>query len=219
MELPPLALSFWIGLNATVLSLLVGLPIAWLLSRPTLPGRDILTVLILLPMVLPPTVLGYYLLVTIGQGGMVGQLAEALGIGRLVFTRKAAVIAAFVASVPFMIRAAQAGFEQVDRRLEEAARTLGRSEWAVWFTITLPLAWRGVLAGTALTFARAVGEFGATVMVTGSVPGRTRTGSIAIYDHVQAGRMDEANLLALALTFFTAAVLFLITRIGRAPGW
>jgi len=219
VELPPLALSFWIALNATALGLVVGLPLAWLLSRRTLPGRDLLTILLLLPMVLPPTVLGYYLLVSIGQGGLIGQWSEAIGLGRLVFTRKAAVIAAFVASVPFLIRSAQAGFEQVDPRYEEAARTLGRSEWAIWFTVSLPLAWRGILAGVALAFARAVGEFGATVMVAGSVPGRTRTGSIAIYDHVQAGRMDEANLLALALTFFTAAVLFLLTRIGRAPGW
>jgi len=218
-ELPPLALSFWIALNATLLALVFGLPIAWILSKPRLPGRDLITVLILLPMVLPPTVLGYYLLVVIGQSGPIGAWAETLGIGRLVFTRKAAVLAAFVASVPFLIRAAQAGFEQVDHRFEEAARTLGRSEPAIWFTITLPLAWRSVLAGLALTFARAVGEFGATVMVAGSIPGRTRTGSIAIYDHVQSGRMDDANLLALALTFFTAAVLFLLTKIGRASRW
>jgi len=215
VDLPPLALSFWIASNATVLALVTGLPIAWLLSRRSGPGRDLLTVLILLPMVLPPTVLGYYLLVVIGQGGIVAQTAEALGIGRLVFTRTAAVIAAFVASVPFLIRAAQAGFEQVDPRYEEAARTLGRSEPAIWFTVTLPLAWRAVLAGLALTFARAVGEFGATVIVAGSIPGRTRTGSIAIYDHVQAGRMDDANLLAFALTAATAATLFLLTRVGR----
>ncbi len=214
MELPPLALSFWIAFHATALALVVGLPLAWLLSRDRLPGKDLFTILILLPMVLPPTVLGYYLLLTIGQGGPIGALAEALGLGRIVFTRTAAVLAAFVASVPFLVRAAQAGFEQVDHRCEEAARTLGRSELAIWFTVTLPLAWRAVLAGLALTFARAVGEFGATVMVAGSIPGRTRTGSIAIYDHVQAGRMDEANVLALALTFFTAAVLFLLTRIG-----
>lgn len=219
MDVPPLALSFWIALNATLLSVVFGLPVAWLLARRSVPGRDLLTVLILLPMVLPPTVLGYYLLVTIGQEGLVGGWAEALGVGRIVFTRKAAVLAAFVASAPFLIRAAQAGFEQVDHTYEEAARTLGRGELAIWFTITLPLAWRGILAGVALTFARAVGEFGATVMVAGSIPGRTRTGSVAIYDHVQAGRMDEANLLALALTLTTAAVLFLLTRAGRAPGW
>ncbi len=219
MELPPLALSFWIAMNATVLGLVMGLPLAWLLARRTLPARDLLTILILLPMVLPPTVLGYYLLIVVGQGGPVGWLAETLGLGRIVFTQTAAVIAAFVASAPFLIRAAQAGFEQVDPAYVEAARTLGRSELAIWLTITLPLAWRAVLAGLALAFARAVGEFGATVMVAGSIPGRTRTGSIAIYDMVQAGRMQEANVLAIALAFTTAGVLFLLTRVGRTPSW
>jgi molybdate transport system permease protein len=217
--MPPLALSFWIALNATVLAVLVGLPIAWLLAWRSLPGRDLLTVLVLLPMVLPPTVLGYGLLVLLGQGGVVGGWAEALGLGRIVFTRTAAVIAAFVASVPFLIRSAQAGFEQVDPTYQEAARTLGRSEIAIWLTVTLPLAWRAVLAGLALTFARAVGEFGATVMVAGSIPGRTRTGSVAIYDHVQAGRMDEAGMLALALVVAATGALLLLTRVGRGAGW
>ena len=219
MTLPPLALSFWVALNATLLALVVGLPFAWLLSRKTLPARDLLTVLVLLPMVLPPTVLGYLLLVSLGQGGLVGEWAEAIGFGRIVFTRTAAVIAAFVASVPFLIRSAQAGFEQVDPSYEEAARTLGRSEIAIWFTVTLPLAWRAVLAGVALAFARAVGEFGATVMVAGSIPGRTRTGSVAIYDHVQAGRMDEAGFLALGLALAAAGALFVLTRVGRRAGW
>lgn len=219
MTMPPLALSFWIALNATVLAVLVGLPIAWLLAWRSLPGRDLLTVLVLLPMVLPPTVLGYGLLVLLGQGGVVGGWAEALGLGRIVFTRTAAVIAAFVASVPFLIRSAQAGFEQVDPTYQEAARTLGRSEIAIWLTVTLPLAWRAVLAGLALTFARAVGEFGATVMVAGSIPGRTRTGSVAIYDHVQAGRMDEAGMLALALVVAATGALLVLTRVGRRAGW
>jgi molybdate transport system permease protein len=219
VTLPPLALSFWVALNATLLALLVGLPVAWLLSRKGLPARDLLTVLVLLPMVLPPTVLGYLLLVLLGQGGPVGQWVEAIGLGRIVFTRTAAVIAAFVASVPFLIRSAQAGFEQVDPSYEEAARTLGRSELAIWFTVTLPLAWRAVLAGVALAFARAVGEFGATVMVAGSIPGRTRTGSVAIYDHVQAGRMDEAGFLALGLALAAAGALFVLTRVGRSAGW
>jgi molybdate transport system permease protein len=124
-----------------------------------------------------------------------------------------------VASVPFLIRSAQAGFEQVDPTYQEAARTLGRSEIAVWLTVTLPLAWRAVLAGLALTFARAVGEFGATVMVAGSIPGRTRTGSVAIYDHVLAGRMDEAGMLALALVVAAAGALLILTRVGRGAGW
>lgn len=214
----PLALSFWVAATATALALVVGLPVAWLLSRKSLPGRDLFTVAILLPMVLPPTVLGYGLLLLLGEGGPVAGWAEAIGLGRLVFTRKGVVIAAFVASVPFLIRAAQAGFEQVDPTYEEAARTLGRSELAIWFTVTLPLAWRAVLAGVALTFARAVGEFGATVMVAGSIPGRTRTGSLAIYDSVQAGRMEEAGVLAIALTASTAVALLVLTRVGRGAG-
>ena len=217
MDLHPLLLYFQVAIAATLLALVVGLPLAWLLARRTLPGRDFWTVLILLPMVLPPTVLGYYLLLVIGRGGPIGQWAEAIGLGRIVFTPTAAVIAAFVASVPFLIRAAQAGFEQVDRTYEDAARTLGRSEVSIALTITAPLAWRAILAGIALTFARAIGEFGATVMVAGSIPGRTRTGSIAIYDAVQAGRMDEANLLALLLTLTTAGALFILTRVGRGP--
>lgn len=215
----PLALSFWVALNATVLATAVGLPLAWLLARKSIPGRDVLAVLVLLPMVLPPTVLGYGLLLVLGQGGVVGGWAESLGLGPIVFSRSGAVIAAFVASAPFMIRAAQAGFEQVDPAYEEAARTLGRGEVAIWLTVTLPLAWRAVLAGIALTFARAVGEFGATVMVAGSIPGRTRTASLAIYDHVQAGRMDEAGILALVLTGAAGLALLVLTRVGRGPGW
>jgi molybdate transport system permease protein len=219
MSLPPLALSLWIALNATLLAVVVGLPLAWLLARRDLPGRDLLTVLVLLPMVLPPTVLGYVLLVLLGQGGMLAGWAEAIGLERIVFTRSAAVLAAFVASLPFLVRSAQAGFEQVDPAFEEAARTLGRGELAIWFTITLPLAWRAVLAGLALAFARAIGEFGATVMVAGSIPGRTRTGSLAIYDHVQAGRMDEAGMLALSLALVAAGALLVLTRAGRGAGW
>ncbi len=219
VELHPLALSFQVASVATLLSLLVGLPLAWLLARRRLAGTDFWTVVVLLPMVLPPTVLGYYLLLLIGRSGPLGQVSEALGFGRLVFTPTAAVIAAFVASIPFLIRAAQAGFEQVDPTYEEAARTLGRSEWAIAVTVTLPLAWRAILAGIALAFARAVGEFGATVMVAGSIPGRTRTGSVAIYDAVQAGRMNDAHLLALLLTLTTAGALLLLTRLGRGRGW
>lgn len=215
----PLVLSFWVAVNATVLATVVGLPLAWVLARKPIPGRDLLAVLVLLPMVLPPTVLGYALLLVLGEGGVVGGWAEAMGLGRIVFSRTGAVLAAFVASAPFMIRAAQAGFEQVDPAYEEAARTLGRGELAIWLTVTLPLAWRAVLAGLALTFARAVGEFGATVMVAGSIPGRTRTASLAIYDHVQAGRMDEAGLLALALTGAAGFALLVLTRVGRGPGW
>jgi molybdate transport system permease protein len=215
----PLSLSLRVATTATLVALVVGVPLAWLLARRRFPGRDLLSVLVVLPMVLPPTVLGYYLLLLIGRQGAVGRLAEAAGLGRIVFTPTAAVVAAVVASLPFLVRAAQAGFEQVDRTYEEAARTLGRSEFAIFLTITVPLAWRGIVAGLALCFARAVGEFGATLMVARNIPGRTQTASIAIYDAVQAGRLEQANLLALILLVATGLVLLLLTRVGRESRW
>lgn len=218
MNWTPLLLSLKVGAAATALALLVGVPLAWLLTRRRFPGRQLLGIAVLLPMVLPPTVLGYYLLLIIGRGGPVGRLSEAIGFGRLVFTPTAAVIAAFVASIPFLVRASQAGFEQVDRMYEDAARTLGRGEMAIFFTVTVPLAWRGILAGVALAFARAMGEFGATLMVAGNIPNRTQTASIAIYDAVQAYRLSDAHLLALALSVATGLILLLLTRVGR-PGW
>jgi molybdate transport system permease protein len=219
MDWFPLGLSLRVATLATVLALLLGIPFAWLLAKVRFPGRDVVGVLILLPMVLPPTVLGYYLLLLIGREGAIGRFAEAVGLGRIVFTPTAAVIAALVAALPFLVRAAQAGFEQVDSVYEEAARTLGRGEPAIFFTVTLPLAWRGVLAGIALAFARAIGEFGATLMVAGNIPGRTQTASIAIYDAVQAFRLTDAHWLALVLSAVTGGILFLITRVSRRTGW
>jgi molybdate transport system permease protein len=215
----PLALTLRVAALATLLAFAAGVPLAWLLARRRFPGRDLLGVLVLLPMVLPPTVLGYYLLVAVGRGSLVGRAAEALGVGRIVFTPAGAVLAAFVAALPFLTRAAQAGFEGVDRTYEEAARTLGRTELAVFATVTVPLAWRGIVAGVALGFARATGEFGATLMVAGNIPGRTQTASIAIYDAVQAGRMADAHLLALLLSLLAGGVLLLLTRLGRTASW
>jgi molybdate transport system permease protein len=219
VEWLPLALTLRVAALATLLAFAAGVPLAWLLARRRFPGRDLLGVLVLLPMVLPPTVLGYYLLVAVGRGSPVGRAAEALGVGRIVFTPAGAVLAAFVAALPFLTRAAQAGFEGVDRTYEEAARTLGRTELAVFATVTVPLAWRGIVAGVALGFARATGEFGATLMVAGNIPGRTQTASIAIYDAVQAGRMADAHLLALLLSLLAGGVLLLLTRLGRTASW
>lgn len=196
MDLFPLWLSLRVSLAATALTLLVGIPVAWALARTRFPGRDLVEALVVLPLVLPPTVLGYYLLIVIGRQGPVGRALAALGL-ELAFTWRAAVLAAAVGSVALLIKSAQAGFETVDRRLEQAARTLGRSEWSVFWTVTLPLAWRAVLAGAVLAFCRAMGEFGITLMVAGSIPGKTQTLPLAIYDRVQAGEMGEANALAL----------------------
>jgi molybdate transport system permease protein len=210
-ELSPLWLSLRVSLVATLAALLIGTPLAWLLARRTFRGRRLLTVGILLPMVLPPTVLGYYLLLLLGRGGWIGGTLEGLGLGRVVFTPTAAVLAAFVAALPFLVRAAQGGFEQVDPVHEEIARTLGRGELRIALGITLPLAWRGVAAGVALAFARSMGEFGATLMLAGNIPGYTRTASLAIYDLVQGGRMAEAHTLALLLSLLTGGILLLIT--------
>jgi molybdate transport system permease protein len=215
----PLPLSLRVAFLATLLALVTGLPLAWLLARRSFRGRDLLSVVVLLPMVLPPTVLGYYLLLVVGREGMVGRMWEAAGLGRIVFTPTAAVLAAFVAALPFLVRAAQGGFEQVDPTYEEAARTLGRGEFSIFATVTVPLAWRGILAGVALGFARAIGEFGATLMVAGNIPGRTQTASIAIYDAVQGDRLEEAHLLALLLSLMAGGVLLLLTRVGRGGRW
>ena len=211
MDAFPILLSFQVSLVATILTLALGLPLAWVLARRRFPGHDVVEAAVVLPLVLPPTVLGYYLLVVIGARGPVGQLLGGLGI-ELAFTWRAAVLAACVGSITLLVKAAQAGFEAVDRRLEQAARTLGRSEWNIFWSVTLPLSWRAVFAGTVLAFCRALGDFGITLMVAGSIPGLTQTMPLAIYDYVQANQMREANLLSLVAVM--TALLFLL-GLGR----
>ena len=219
MDLAPLFLSLRVAAVATALAIALGVPLAWLLARRRFPGRDLFSVLIVLPMVLPPTVLGYALLVLLGRQGPIDPLIQTLLGEGLVFTPAAAVVAAFVAAMPFLVRAAQGGFEQLDITYEEAARTLGRREFAIFLTVTAPLAWRGIAAGIALCFARAIGEFGATLMLAGNIPGRTQTASIAIYDAVQAGRLEQATTMALALALVAGAALLLLARFGRGARW
>ena len=214
MDLFPLRLSLEVSLAATALTLGLGVPVAWALGRRAFPGHDLLAALVVTPLVLPPTVLGYYLLVLVGARGPVGRVLDAVGI-EVAFTWKGAVLAACVGSIPLLIRAAQAGFEAVDPRLEAAARTLGRSEWSVFWSVTLPLAWRAVLAGAVLAFCRAVGDFGITLMVAGSIPGKTQTLPLAIYDHVQANQMPEANTLALLAAGLVVVLLLGLGRVVR----
>jgi molybdate transport system permease protein len=211
MDLFPLWLSLRVSVVATAITLVLGVPVAWAFGRRRFPGRDLLAALVITPLVLPPTVLGYYLLVLVGTRGPIGRVLDAVGI-ELAFTWRGAVLAACVASIPLLIRAAQAGFEAVDPRLEAAARTLGRSEWSVFWSVTLPLAWRAVMAGAVLAFCRAFGDFGITLMVAGSIPGRTQTLPLAIYDHVQANQMPEANTLALLAA---GLVVVLLLGLGR----
>ncbi|MBI2205586.1 MAG: molybdate ABC transporter permease subunit [Candidatus Rokubacteria bacterium] len=194
--------------------MLVGLPTAWWLSRRSSRLRQLVGAAVMTPLVLPPTVLGYYLLLLISRHGPVGRVFDAAGV-ELAFTWRAAVLAAALGSFPLLVRAAQAGFESVDRQLQDAARTLGRYEWSVFSGITLPLAWRSVAAGTGLAFCRAFGDFGITLMVAGNIPGRTQTLPIAIYDHVQANAMREANTLAVVAVVVALAGLLVASRFAR----
>ena len=202
-----LALTLKVAGWATAINLVLGIGIGYAMAHWRFPGRDLLDAVLTLPMVMPPTVLGYYLLVVIGsQGPVGGWLLQHFGI-RLIFTWQAAVIAATVVAFPLVFKAARAAFEVVEPQLEDAARTLGISEWAVFMRVSLPLAWRGILAGLLLSFARALGEFGATLMVAGSIVGKTQTLSIAVYEAVQAGQDDTANFLVAVTSIACIAVL------------
>jgi molybdate transport system permease protein len=208
----PVFLTLKVAGFATLTALLLGVMVAFPLARHEFPGRDLLDAVCTLPMVMPPTVLGYYLIVVIGRRGWLGQyLWDYFGV-TLMFTWQGAVIAAAIVAFPLVFKAARAALEGVDPQLEGAARTLGVSEPGVFLRVTLPLAWRGILAGTMLAFARAMGEFGATLMVAGNIPGKTQTLSLAVYDAVQAGQDDLANFLVIVTS--TVCVLILLAS-GR----
>ena len=209
-----LALSLKVAGWATALNLVLGVAAGFALARLRFPGRELLDAILTLPMVLPPTVLGYYLLVVIGKRGWLGAwLWDTFGIN-LIFTWQGAVIAATIVAFPLVMKSARAAFEGVDPQLERAGRVLGLNEWALFFRVTLPMAWRGVLAGVLLAFARALGEFGATLMVAGSIPGKTQTLSVAVYEAVQAGQDDTANLLVLIVSLTCIAVLLAAGRLA-----
>ncbi len=215
MDWFPVLLSLRVAFFSMLLVLVTGVPLAWVLARSSIPGRDLLSSLVTLPMILPPTVLGYYLLLLLGRQSLLGNfLQEHFGIS-LVFTWQAAVLAAAVASMPLMTRTVQASLEAVDIELEDVARTLGRSEIAIFFTVTIPLTWKGIIAGLVLAFARSMGEFGATLMVAGNIPGKTQTLSIAIYDAVQQGETGLANLLVLLISGITVVVLLLLSKLTK----
>ena len=211
----PLMLTLKVAAWATLLATVAGVLIAYALVRLRFPGREVLDAMMTLPMVMPPTVLGYYLLVLVGRRGPIGGWLETnFGI-TLVFTWQGAVIAAAVVALPLVYKGARAALEGVERQFEQAARVLGKSEFAVFLQVTLPLAWRGILAGAMLAFARAMGEFGATLMVAGSLPGRTQTLSIAVYEAVQAGRDDVANVLVIVTSIVCIAILLASGRLLR----
>lgn len=215
MDIFPLYLTLKVSTVATFFSIVIGLGLSWLMARRGFWGKGVLDALIMQPLVIPPTVLGYYLLVLLGRSSPIGRfLEDTVGV-KLVFTWKGAVVAAFVASLPLFVKPARAAIEGVDKNLENAARLLGKTEWEVLKTVTLPLAWRGIVAGAVMAFARATGEFGATLMVAGNIPGITQTLPIAIYDAVQTGDMGKANTLVAIITLFSFSVLYFVNRFTK----
>lgn len=208
----PLLLSLKVAGWATALDIVLGVAAAFGLARWRSPARDVVDSLLTLPLVLPPTVLGYYLLVLLGRHGVLGAWLDTLGI-QLVFTWQGAVIASMVVAFPLILKSARAAFEGVDPQLERAARTLGLGEAAVFFRVTLPLAARGILAGALLAFARALGEFGATLMLAGNLPGRTQTLSVAVYAAVQAGDDSTATVLVVVTSLTCVIVLLAAGRL------
>ncbi len=212
MNWHPVLLSIQVTAVASFFILLFGLALALLLARNHFPGQTVVETVINLPLVLPPSVVGYYLLLVLGRGS---PLVEWLG-WRSLFTWQAAAIASTVVGLPLMVQAAKAAIASVDPALEKVARTLGSSEREVLWRVTLPLARRGILAGFALGSARALGEFGATLMVAGSIPGRTQTLPLAIYDAVQNRQYDLANKMVLLMTLLSFLALWGVRRLEQS---
>ncbi len=209
-----LLLSIRVALIATVLNAIIGIPIAYVLARRQFWGRSFVDLLVTLPLVLPPTVTGYYLIVAFGRRGWLGAPLYELTGWTVAFTWYAAVIAATVMALPLLVRTARAAIESVDRNLERAALTLGRAEWRTALEVTLPLARNGILAGLVLAFTRALGEFGATLMLAGNIPGRTTTVPLAIYTATQTGETADQLVLVVALTAMSCVVLLVAGRLG-----
>lgn len=221
MDWSPVLLSLRVGVTALAVILVAGTLAARAMTRRHFPGRDVVDGLLVLPLVLPPVVTGFLLLMLLGRNGPVGSLLDAtLGI-HLLFTVHAAVIAAIVVAFPLMYQSAKAAFAAVDGRLEDAARTLGAGEARVFLTVTLPLSWPGIVAGTVLSFARSLGEFGATVMVAGNIPGETTTVPLAIFFAADAGDLRAAGMYSLVISALSMALVVALnvwTR-RRHPAW
>jgi len=211
----PLWLSLRVAALATFFVLTAGTFVAYLLSHKTFRGKNLVDSVITLPLVLPPTVLGYYLLVLVGRHSPLGQLYEGVFGQPLVFTWQAAVVAAFLHSAPIYIKAGRAVLETVDMRYEWAAHSLGASEWRTFWRVTLPLAWRGLSSLASLSFARSLGDFGVTIMVAGNIPGQTQTLSVAIFDAVESGNGRLARILVIVISAAALALLWAAGYLSR----
>lgn len=211
----PLWLSLRVAALATLVSLALGLWIAYVLANRRFRGKELLDAVVTLPLVLPPTVLGYYLLVVLGRSSPLGQFYEWIFGAPLVFTWQAAVVASTLHAIPLLVKSARAAFDTVDRSYEKAARNLGASDWRVFWRVTLPLSRRAVVAASVLAFARALGDFGATLMIAGDIPGKTQTAAIAIYDAVEGGETLIARLLVLALSGVAIGIVYAANRLEQ----
>lgn len=211
----PLWLSLRVAALATLVSLGLGLWIAYLLANRRFWGKELLDAVVTLPLVLPPTVLGYYLLVVLGRSSPLGHVYEWAFGAPLVFTWQAAVVASTLHAIPLLVKSARAAFDTVDRSYEKAARNLGASDWRVFWRVTLPLSRRAVIAASVLAFARALGDFGATLMIAGDIPGKTQTAAIAIYDAVEGGETLIAHLLVLALSAVAIGIVYAANRLEQ----
>jgi molybdate transport system permease protein len=213
----PLWLSLRVAVISTAIALAVGLWLAWILANRSFRGKEALDAAVTLPLVLPPTVLGYYLLVVLGRASPVGQIYQWLFGGPLLFTWQAAVVASLFHSTPLLVKSARAAFENVDRSYERAARNLGATELRLFWRVTLPLVRRSILAAAALAFARSLGDFGVTLMIAGNIPGRTQTVSLAIFDAVEGGNGATARVLVLIISAVALAILTLANRLTSNP--
>jgi molybdate transport system permease protein len=211
----PVSISLWVTLWAGSLALVVSVGLAWLLARHKFWGKSLVELLVMLPLVLPPTVLGYYLLILLGQRGLGAWTDSLLGL-RFVFALPGAIIAAGVAALPLATQTIRASLASVNPEIEEAARVDGCSSWCMFWVISLPLAWRGLLAGAILAYLRALGDFGATLMVAGNIPGRTQTVPMAIYDAVQMNNLTLANQYVLLLSVVVGLLLFGVMHLSQA---
>jgi molybdate transport system permease protein len=208
-----LRLSLQVAFCSTLLVAAAGIPLAYLLARKPLPGREVLDMLCTLPLVLPPTVTGYYLVVVFGRNGFAGSRLHQWTGWSIMFTWQAAALASFVVALPLMIKTARAALESVDGTLIDASRTLGHSELWTAIRVTLPLARRGIIAGIVLAFARSLGEFGATLMLAGNIPGRTDTMPVAIYSAASSGEWQKAGSMVAVFTLLSGALLYAANRL------
>lgn len=204
----------WISLKVASISgvavIILGTLIGRLLARKSFKGKAVLETILMLPMVLPPTVVGFFLIVIFGKNSFAGQAIEWLFKQPIIFTWWAAVIASIVVAFPLMYQSAKSGFEGIDSDIEEAARVDGATEWRIFLFISIPLAWRALLSGSILSFARALGEFGATLMFAGNIPGKTQTIPTAIYIAIDSGNMKMAWMWVIAIVFISFTMLLFV---------